>query len=102
MPFISKAKRVVVLSVDEGNNQQSRAAARLAEQLAWYGCKVEVRTAACEHRSVTNALLDEAKAIKADLLVMGAYGRSRALEFVLGGVTRDLLDACPIPLLITH
>jgi nucleotide-binding universal stress UspA family protein len=40
--------------------------------------------------------------IGADLVVMGLYGHSRLREFVLGGVSRDLLAAMPMPLLVSH
>lgn len=38
----------------------------------------------------------------ADLLVMGAYGRSRIREFVLGGATRHMMDDPKTPLLLSH
>jgi nucleotide-binding universal stress UspA family protein len=38
----------------------------------------------------------------ADLLVMGAYGHSRLREFILGGVTRSLLQEMTIPVLLSH
>lgn len=37
-----------------------------------------------------------------DLVIMGAYGRSRAREFILGGVTRSTLAAPRRPVLISH
>ena len=37
-----------------------------------------------------------------DLLVMGAYGHSRFRETLLGGVTRSMLDAMTLPLLMSH
>lgn len=37
-----------------------------------------------------------------DLLVMGAYGHSRLRETLLGGVTRSVLDAMTLPLLMSH
>ena len=33
---------------------------------------------------------------------MGAYGHSRLREFLLGGVTRDLLAESAVPLLLGH
>jgi nucleotide-binding universal stress UspA family protein len=33
---------------------------------------------------------------------MGLFGRPRVQELILGGVSRDLLGAPPIPLLISH
>lgn len=38
----------------------------------------------------------------ADLIVMGAFGRSRLREFVLGGVTRQLTQSSSKPLLLAH
>ncbi|WRD78772.1 universal stress protein (plasmid) [Sphingobium baderi] len=37
-----------------------------------------------------------------DLLVMGAFGHSRAREFLLGGVTRSILDGPRLPVFISH
>jgi nucleotide-binding universal stress UspA family protein len=47
------------------------------------------------------ALLDAAAEHRAELVVMGAYGRSRLRELVLGGATRELLAASPVPLLMS-
>jgi nucleotide-binding universal stress UspA family protein len=33
---------------------------------------------------------------------MGAYGHSRLREAVLGGATRDMLAAVPLPLILAH
>jgi nucleotide-binding universal stress UspA family protein len=38
----------------------------------------------------------------ADLLVMGAYGHSRLREALFGGATRDMLEICPVPVLMAH
>lgn len=48
------------------------------------------------------ALLDAAKAMDAQLLVMGAWGRSRLSELVLGGATRHVLEHTHLPLLMAH
>ena len=37
-----------------------------------------------------------------DLFVMGAYGRSRAREFILGGATEHMLHDPKVPLLLSH
>src|SRR3546814_19366621 len=37
-----------------------------------------------------------------ELLVMDAFGHSRAREFVLGGVTRSVLDAPKLTIFISH
>lgn len=38
----------------------------------------------------------------ADMLVMGAYGRARMTEMLLGGVTRTVLEAMTVPVLMAH
>ena len=48
------------------------------------------------------AILAAAHAASAQLLVMGAYGRTRFSEWVLGGVTRHMLEHADLPLLMRH
>ncbi len=48
------------------------------------------------------ALLTAAKAFGADLLVMGAWGRSRISELAMGGVTRWMLRRASLPLFLAH
>jgi nucleotide-binding universal stress UspA family protein len=38
----------------------------------------------------------------ADLLVMGGYGRAQLSELLLGGVTRSILQAMTVPVLMAH
>jgi hypothetical protein len=48
------------------------------------------------------ALLSLAAERQVDLLVMGAYGHTRFREFVLGGVTRIVLQSMTVPVFMTH
>jgi nucleotide-binding universal stress UspA family protein len=36
------------------------------------------------------------------MIVMGGYGHSRLREFVLGGVTKSILDTMTVPVLMSH
>ncbi|MDB5827093.1 MAG: putative universal stress protein [Variovorax sp.] len=47
-------------------------------------------------------LLSLAADVGAELLVMGCYGHSRAREWVLGGVTRTILQSMTLPVLMSH
>jgi nucleotide-binding universal stress UspA family protein len=47
-------------------------------------------------------LLDYAIGIQASDIVMGGYSHSRAGEFLFGGVTRELLKSCELPLLLSR
>jgi nucleotide-binding universal stress UspA family protein len=47
-------------------------------------------------------LLNKASDLHADLPVLGAYGHTRALERVLGGVTRTMLEPTTAPVLMSR
>ena len=75
--------------------------ADMALYLARHGVPVEVvreRTRA----TVGDALTALARDSGAGLMVAGAYGHSRYREWMLGGVTRELLERAKVPLLIAH
>jgi nucleotide-binding universal stress UspA family protein len=46
--------------------------------------------------------LETARAADADLLVAGAYGRSRLSEVIFGGFTEGLLEDASLPVLLLH
>ncbi|MFK8251880.1 adenine nucleotide alpha hydrolase family protein [Ancylobacter terrae] len=47
-------------------------------------------------------LVREADRLDADLLVGGAYGHMEWMEWLFGGVTRELLEVADLPLLLAH
>lgn len=53
-------------------------------------------------RRIGRALADYAASCCSDLLVMGAYGRSRVREFILGGATEHKLCDPTTTLLLAH
>ena len=104
MPFLGAAEQVVLAMVDEDGapaQQGVEPAADIARHLDRHGVPVEVRHLSKWDRTA-DGLLNEAKAIDADLVVVGAYGHSRLREWALGGTTRDLLASSAIPLLMAH
>jgi nucleotide-binding universal stress UspA family protein len=74
----------------------------LALYLSRHGVRSEVRNLDGLGGVESEALLQAAVGFDADLVVLGAYGRSRANEFLFGGVTRDLLRRDTPPLLLAH
>jgi nucleotide-binding universal stress UspA family protein len=55
-----------------------------------------------EPAALGELLLSRAFDLDADLLVMGCYGHSRVREWVLGGVSRTVLGAMTLPVLMAH
>ena len=52
--------------------------------------------------STGEKLLECAQHEQSDLIVMGAYGRSRLRELLLGGTTRYVLKHTHVPVLMSH
>lgn len=105
MPMLQAADAVVVATVDAVPTAAGHAQGPgrdLAAHLARHGVRAEVRNLDSMGRTDAKALYDEALAVDADLIVLGAYGHSRAQELVFGGVTRELLTRSPIPLFMAH
>lgn len=68
--------------------------------LAHWG--VEARTHRSRGQNPTRELLDAYREHQCDLLVMGAYSRSRLRERILGGVTHELLMEHDLPVFALH
>lgn len=104
MPFIVSADEVRVVVVDSDKDPRwegADAGATLAQHLARHGAKIEVDQIQSGGAPVAEALLEHAKASRTDLLVIGAYSRSRVYQRLFGGVTTTLLAEVPVPLLIS-
>ena len=59
-------------------------------------------TSGAARECIPSTLLAHAKALKASYLLMGGYNHSRVGEYIFGGVTRALLGASPVPLVVAH
>lgn len=102
--FILNADRVSVVTVDASPEQGYSEApgADITAHLAFRGARAELFNLASGGRTETQAILDQASAVGADLIVMGGYGRSRISEFIFGGVTREILKIADRPVLMSH
>jgi nucleotide-binding universal stress UspA family protein len=104
LPLLQRAESVqlVLINPDERSALHGeQPGADMALYLARHGVQVEVireRTTSTEGE----ALMALARDSGAGLMVTGAYGHSRYREWALGGVTRELLERAPVPLLIAH
>lgn len=67
-----------------------------------HGIRARSQDLASSDQGAGEALLEQAESFRADLLVMGAYGRSRFSEWALGGATRHVLWNARLPVLFRH
>lgn len=101
MPFLLAARQVEVLTV-EGYDFPGPSGAELAAHLARHGIKANSRALAVDNRPPGEVVLDEIGDIGADLLLKGAFTRSRFRQVVFGGITQHILDYAKIPVLLAH
>ncbi|HEY4405352.1 MAG TPA: universal stress protein [Xanthobacteraceae bacterium] len=102
MPFLQRAKTVEVAMVTEGGKTDETPGVDIAQHLARHGVTVEVKQIVAPDTKTADVLLSHLADTSADLMVLGGYGHSRLREFVLGGVTRSILDAMTAPTLMSH
>jgi len=106
MPLMQEAS-VQVLQMVDGRPRhwaEETSIGQVARTLRAHGIDPTIEEVACDGSDVAigEMLLSRAADGNADLLVTGAYGHSRLRELVLGGVTRTLLNAMTVPVLMSH
>lgn len=102
MPFLERATRVVIVSVEEDGAAPLASCEKLQRSLRWHNPATEVVHLPRGDRPAVDALLEEAARLGANLLVMGAYSHNRLREMVFGGFTRSVLTRAALPVLMAH
>lgn len=104
IPLLQRARLVVIGLVEEGVASErfgEQPGADIGRYLSRHGVLGEVRMVN-GWADAGSAILNEAKAMQADLIVMGGYGHSRFREWALGGATRQVLVKSEVPVLMAH
>jgi nucleotide-binding universal stress UspA family protein len=102
LPLIAKAEQVTVLSVEHWRPSGGPTGREFAAHLKRHGLALEAKTIATGPRTVGEVILAEAQAMDADLVVKGAYTRSRLRQVIFGGATEHVLQHSPIPVFTAH
>jgi len=101
LPFLTKAAEVRVVEVNASQPGTPRAEL-LCDHLALHGVAARAEHVVAADVSVGDALLNRIPVEGADLLVMGAYGRTRLGSLALGDVARHILRHMTVPVLMSH
>ncbi len=101
MPFLRRAELVSVLSINP-READHIAGYDISNHIARHGAKAEAVRTVSGDVTVGELLLSEAADLDADMIVMGAYGHSRLMEFVMGGASRQILESMTVPVLMSH
>jgi nucleotide-binding universal stress UspA family protein len=103
LPLLVKAREVRVLTVtNEKPEARVGIAADAVRHFQAHGVAAVVDEVDASERQIGPVLEDYVRRHSSDILVMGAYGRSRVREFILGGATEYMLHAPKVPLFLSH
>ncbi len=100
-PLLKRAGEVHVVTIEE-RDKPVFPSTDASIYLSRHGIYSELHEWPRKNRTVEEALIHAIGELKADWMVMGAFGHSRLRETVFGGVTRYLLAESPVPLLLAH
>jgi nucleotide-binding universal stress UspA family protein len=101
MPLLEFSKSIELVTVGNGHKGDTVRFADVDKHLARHGLKAAVKQITADV-DVASTILSHAADSSADFIVMGGYGHSRLREFILGGVTRGILGAMTVPVLMSH
>lgn len=105
LPLLVKASHVHVLAVNPTGGMAGHGdipGADICLHLTRHGVNAVCEHLKAEDIDIGDMLLSRVSDDEIDLLVMGAYGRSRLREMVLGGATRHILRHMTVPVLMSH
>ena len=103
LPLLRRARRIVLIHGEQGESDDAAILLAQAEQhLQAHGLNAQHIRIAPPPTAAGAAILEAARGAGAGLLVMGAYGHSRASEWLFGGATRHVLLAATMPVFMRH
>lgn len=100
VPLLKLARSATIFYVNDGSLATS--AEEAARYLSRHGVRSKVKTEEIGFDRAGEWLICEAENQEHDYIVMGAFGHSRTLEAVFGGVTHKMLKECEVPMLMVH
>lgn len=96
LPFIRQADTVTVVSVtDDKAFRQGQSGVELTHLLARHGAHAAFRPVQRGRGGVARTILDVAREVRADMIVMGAVRHAPLHNLVFGSATTDLLEQGP-------
>ncbi|MDO8901551.1 MAG: universal stress protein [Phenylobacterium sp.] len=99
-PILEQAETIHVLTVSPDG--EGGPDGQLQSLLAKHGVKAQLIVDPSQDESAVEVIERQVAELGADLLVMGLYGRPRLQELLLGGVSRRMVAASPIPIFASH
>ena len=99
IPLIKQADQVTILT-NGPQNKLGPKAKHLKQYLTMHG--VEASHMKLKSKKEADSLIKAYQETESDLLIMGAYSKSRLRQIIFGGVTEHMLFSADIPVLMLH
>jgi len=100
LPFLTRAAEVTVLRVEE--EEWYASVDDLEAFLGWHEVRTVISRVLPREVRTGRSLLYAARDVDADMMVMGAYTRSKLRQLILGSVTGYVMDHAILPVLMCH
>ena len=100
LPFLVRAEQVTVLRVEE--EEWFAPTDDLAAYLGFHGVKTMISKVLPRQGRTGTALLAATTDAGSDMMVMGAYTRSKLRQLILGSVTGHVMQHATLPVLLSH
>jgi nucleotide-binding universal stress UspA family protein len=102
IPLLAAARSATVITVGAGDDWDAQASDDLIAHLLRHGISASQERVSHGDLTPAEATLSRVARLRAEFVVMGAYGHSRLRETILGGMTRDMLRRMTTPVLMAH
>lgn len=103
MPILWQAKEVEIVSVSGDPDASKRIdAADIAPHVSRHCKNVNITSLPAQGGDIAATLSAHVKMTHADMLVMGAFARTKLRQLVLGGVTSSMISTPPCPVLMSY
>ena len=102
MPMLQRAAEVFLVSVAPDRSDAAHSLPDIERWLSEHGVRANCARIDAGGQDAAAAIYAHAQSVRANLIVMGAFGHSRVRDFILGGVTRSVLADPGLPTLFSH
>jgi nucleotide-binding universal stress UspA family protein len=104
LPFLAGARRVNVLVGGRGNQSSPTTVPQLniEASIRAHVKEVNIERVSSSNDTIGPEILERADRVGAELIIMGAYGRPRMSELLLGGATHHVFRNAMRPVLMNH
>jgi nucleotide-binding universal stress UspA family protein len=101
LPFLKQASKVIVLTITDFS-VPGPSGEDVARHLGYHDIAATALQADAGNRTPGEAMLGEAAALGADLMIKGAYTHSRLRQMIFGGATNHILSHTEMPVFMAH